>query len=51
MKGGSLFCSKVPRLRTPPLTSPHHHYRRWPTTSDHGGVLTRVEEAWYACGG
>ncbi|TYH60938.1 hypothetical protein ES332_D07G014000v1 [Gossypium tomentosum] len=51
MKGGSLFCSKVPRLRTPPPTSPHHHYRRWPTTSDHGGVLTRVEEAWYACGG
>ncbi|TYH86880.1 hypothetical protein ES332_D01G075600v1 [Gossypium tomentosum] len=37
MKGGSLFCSKVPRLRTPSPTSPHHHYRRWPTTSDHGG--------------
>ncbi|KAG4152934.1 hypothetical protein ERO13_D04G151450v2 [Gossypium hirsutum] len=38
MKGGSLFCSKVPRLGTPPPTSPHHHYRRWLTTSDHGEV-------------
>ncbi|XP_040935320.1 uncharacterized protein [Gossypium hirsutum] len=36
-EGGSLFCSKVPRLRTPSPTSPHHHYRWWPTISDHRG--------------